>query len=135
MTGDDKTTGLVPYSGPSADRVRDALTLLRRKAELRAMLHDLHEQLALALSGLDREQTQALFALMDKETATGPEIEQVREEAEQAAQGIRPCDVRLTRQAASALRAEAIRRLSAGRPCPATPLLASQAILAQFERR
>ncbi len=133
MTGDDK--GLAPYQGPQADRVHDALTLLKRKAELRAMLHELHEQLILALSGLDREQTQELLALMDMEAATGPEIEQVREEAAQAAQGIRPLDVKLTRPATKAIREEVVRRLSAGRPCPPTPLLVAEAVRNQFGRR
>jgi hypothetical protein len=102
---------------------------------MRAMLHDLHEQLALALTGLDREQAQELFALMDKETATGPEIEQVRQEAEQAAKGIRPCDIRLSRQAVKALRAEAVHRLSAGLYCPPTEILVSEAVRNQFGRR
>jgi hypothetical protein len=135
MTGDDKTTGLVPYSGPAADRVRDTLTLLKRKAELRAMMSELQEQFAIALTHLDRQQTQELLALMDKETATGPEIEQVREEAACAAAGIRPVDAKLTRPATKALRDEVIRRLTTGQYCAPTELLISEAVISQFGHR
>jgi hypothetical protein len=45
----------------------------------------------------------------------GPDVARVQEEAAHAAQGIHPLDVRLTRPATKALRAEVVRRLSAGR--------------------
>ena len=122
----DKNTGLAPYQGHKAGRPspRTVLALIQKKCELRAMRH------------LNQAQTQELLSLMAVESsdvATGPDIVRVQEEAVQAAQGIQPLDVRLTRPATKALKDEVIRRLSTGY-CPPTPLLVAEAVRAQFER-
>jgi hypothetical protein len=132
---DDGDRGLTPYSGPAADRVRDTLTLLKRKAELRAMMSELQERIVLALSGLGRAQVQELFDLMDKETSAAPDVEQVRQEAAYAAEGIRPLDAKLTRPATKILKAEMVRRLTTGQYCAPTELLISEAVISQFGRR
>jgi hypothetical protein len=136
MDDDDRTTGLTSYQGPKADRVRDVLSLLREKCRYRAMVQELQKKIDLALPHLDREQTHELLALMAEESdmANGADIVQIRQEAEQAAQGIHPCDVRLNRATAKALRAEVVRRLSTGHYCPPTELLVAEAVRNQFER-
>jgi hypothetical protein len=137
MTDDSKATGIVSYQGPKANRVLDALSLLKRKAELRAALVGLQEKIDLALPHLDQAQTQELLSRMAAEVgdAAGPDLVRVRQEAAQAAEGIRPCDVRLNRPAAQALRQEVVHRLSAGLYCPPTEILVAEAVRNQFERR
>ena len=109
--------GKIPYQGRKAGRPgpRDVFQLIARKCELRALLQEQQALIDAALSHLDTAQTQELLALMAADTtADGPEIAQVQREAAQAAAGIHPLDVRLTRPASEALRNEVTRRLSGG---------------------
>jgi hypothetical protein len=130
--------GIAPYQGPKAGRPgpRDILALIQRKCAARAELQALQERIDLALSFLDHHQTKELLDLVAAEAsdATGPELVQIHAEAEQAAAGIRPLDIKLTRQATAALKSEVFRRLSAGHYCPPTPLLVAEAVRAQYER-
>ena len=89
----------------------------------------------LALPHLDQQGTEELLRLMAIESSDSPDIVRVQEEVVQAAAGIQPMDVRLTRSATKALKAEVVRRLSTGHYCPPTELLVAEAVRRQFERR
>ena len=75
------------------------------------------------------------MAAESSDMTDGPDIVRVQEEVVQAAAGIQPMDVRLTRPATKALKAEVVRRLSTGHYCPPCELLVAEAVSKQFERR
>ncbi len=137
MIDNSKTTGLASYQGPKAGRAgpRDVLALLQEKCRYRAMIEELQEKIDMALPHLDQQQTQELLSLMAEESSDNIDIVQIQQEAVQAAAGIHPIDIKLTRPATKALKNEVIRRLSAGHYCPPTELLVAEAVRKQFERR